>query len=219
MNQIMELVPAPPALKELALELMKNAPMVNAVVFGAYMDHMEGTIGGYCPELRAVYIDMGNALNDNALYNNGMMFIPNVWYTLIWALAHEIEHACQFELEPALIKYDKLPQEYEDAAMAAGEELILDWSKNNTVPGLHDMGWLSKQLIMMLNAMYTKFPEIADEATHVPLGAAANLDVVFATHEFTERGKEVLIEDIDAGKIGLKIGNDHFLTAYEFFGL
>lgn len=219
MDQIIELVPAPPALKKLALELMENAPMVNTVVFGAYMDHMDSTIGTYAPELRAVYVDMGNSLNNNALYNHGMMFISNVWYTTIWALGHEVEHACQLELEPGLIKYDKLPQEYEDAAMKAGEELILDWAKNNTVPGLHDMGWLSKQLIMMLNAMYTKYPEIADEATHVPLGAAANLDMVFALHEFTERGKEVLTEDIDAGKIGLKIGNDRFLTAYEFLGL
>jgi len=219
MNQIIELVPAPPALKELALELMKNAPMVNAVIFGAYMDHMDGTIGSYCPELRSVYIDMGNALNDNALYNAGMMFIPNVWYTIIWALGHEVEHACQLELEPALIKYNKLPQEYEDAAMEAGAALIQDWAEKHTVPGLQNMGWLSKQLVMLLNAMYTKHPEITDEATHVPLGAAARLDAVLAIHEFTERGKEILIEDIDAGKIGIKIGNDRFLTAYEFFGL
>jgi hypothetical protein len=219
MKQIALLVEAPKKLMELASELMELTPCVETVVFGAYMDHMEGTIGTFCPEVKTVYIDLGNALNESALYNRGMMFIPNVWYTLIWALGHEVEHACQLEAEPELVEFDRLPQEYEDMAMQAGADLVLDWSSNNTVPGLHDLGWLGKQLVVMLNAMYTQHPEVADEATHVPLGAAAELDAVFANWEFTQNGKEVLIQEIDAGNMGVKIGNDRFLTAYEFFGL
>jgi len=96
---------------------------------------------------------------------------------------------------------------------------VLDWSKNHMMPGLHELGWLGKQLIVMLNAMYTKYPDTADEATNAPLGAAASLEAVFAKHDFTWAGKRILMEDIDAGKIGVKVGNDRFLTAYEFLGL
>lgn len=219
MKQIGTLVEIPKELTKLAAELMDLTPLVETIIFGAYMDHMNGCIGTYCPEMKTVYIDMGNALNENALYNSGMMFIPNVWYALIWALAHEVEHACQLELDPKLIEYNKLPQEYEDMATQSGSDLVLDWSEKNTVPKLQDLGWLGKQLIVMLNAMYSQHPEVADEATHITLGAAASLEAVFANHEFTNKGKEVLIQDIDAGKIGLKIGNDRFLTAYEFLGL
>ncbi len=219
MKQVSIIVPAPVELVALAAELMTTTPCVEIVVFGAYMDHMDGCIGTYCPELKTVYIDMGNALNDQALYNAGMMFIPNVWYALVWALAHEVEHACQLEAEPELVEFSKLPQEYEDTAMQAGADLVLDWSEHHNVPTLGALGWLGEQLIVMINAMYTKHPEVADEVTHVPFGAAASLEAVFANHEFTNRGKEVLIEEIDAGNIGLKIGNDRFLTAFEFLGL
>lgn len=219
MNQIVELVEAPPALKNLAVELMENAPLIETTVFGAYMEHMDGCVGTYVPQLKTVYIDLGNALNDNALFNHGMMFIPGIWYTIIWALGHEAEHSHQLEADSSLIEFEKLPQELEDMAMQAGQDLIMDWSQDNTVPGIHELGWLGQQLVVMLNAMYTKHPDIADEPTHVPLGAAAKLEDVFAIHEFTDNGKEVLIEEIDAGNIGVKVGNDRFLTAYEFFGL
>jgi len=219
MKQMIELVDTPAELVKLAAELMDLTSGAESVVFGAHLAVTGGCIGTYCPEIRSIYIDLGNALNEQALYNNGMMFIPNVWCALIWALGHEIEHACQLELEPQLIEYATLPQEYEDIATEAGATLVLDWSKDHKMPGLRELGWLGKQLIVMLNAMYTKYPDIADEATNAALGAAAPLDTVFAKHEFTDRGKEVLIEDIDAGKIGVKVGNNRFLTTYEFFGL
>jgi len=219
MKQIATSVETPVALIELATELMELTLCAETIVFGAHMEVTGGCIGTYCPEAKTVYIDMGNALNEQALYNNGMMFIPNVWCALIWALGHEVEHACQLELEPELIEYAMLPQEYEDIATEAGATLVLDWSKDHKMPGLHELGWLGKQLIVMLNAMYTKYPDIADEATNAVLGAAAPLEAVLAKHEFTDRGKEVLIEDIDAGKIGVKVGTDRFLTAYEFLGL
>jgi len=220
MVQIVQLEEVPADLLELVrVETQDLDGVVDGVVFGAFMEHMNGTVGTFVPNTKTVYIDMGNALTQSALFNAGMMFIPNVWYTIIWALGHELEHACQLEAKPELIEYAKLPQEYENLATEVGSELVLRWSHHHTIPPLNQLGWLSKQLVVMLNAMYSKHPDVADEADQYPLGAAAQLEAVFANWEFTDKGKEVLIQEIDAGNIGVKVGNDRFLTAYEFFGL
>jgi len=219
MTQIIEMVEVPAALIEVAKREVEDVSTVDAIVFGTYLEVTSGCLGTYTPESKTVFIDIGNALHEKALYNSGMMFIPNVWYAIMWALGHEIEHARQLEAEPTLIEFDKLPQEYEDGAMQAGEDLILEWSEDHNVPPLNELGWLGKQLIVMLNAMYTTHPDIADEADYLNAGAAAPLEAVLAKHEFTERGKRFLIEDIDAGKIGIKVNNARFLTANEFLGL
>jgi len=219
MTQIIEMEEVPAALLKVAQQEAEDVSTVDAIVFGAFMEITAGCLGTYAPELKTIYIDMGNALHEKALYNTGMMFIPNVWYAILWALGHEVEHARQLEVEPKLIEFNKLPQEYEDAAMQAGEDLILEWSEAHNVPPLNELGWIGKQLIVMLNAMYTTHPDIADETDYLAAGAAAPLSAVLAHHEFTERGKRFLIEDIDVGKIGVKVGNERFLTANEFLGL
>jgi len=221
MIQLIELVEAPPLLTQLAtLETASlRSGVVNTIVFGAYMDHMDSCVGSFSPNMKRIHIDLGNALNDSAMYTAGMLFIPNTWFTAMWALYHEIEHARQLHAEPALIEFETLPQEYEDMAMQAGEDALLSWSRYNSIPPLDQLGWLGKQLVLMLNNMYTRHPDVADEVNNLELGAAAELEAVFASWEFTPKGRQVLIEEIDAGNIGLKIGNDRFLTAYEFLGL
>jgi hypothetical protein len=219
MTQIIEMVEVPAALMEVAKREVEDVSTVDAIVFGAYLEVTDGCLGTYAPENKTIFIDMGNALNEKAMYNSGMMFIPNVWYAILWAIGHEVEHARQLEIEPTLIEFDRLPQEYENNAMQAGEDLVLEWSEENNIPPLNELGWLGKQLIVMLNAMYTTHPDIADETDYMAAGAAAPLDAVLANHEFTEKGERILIEDIDAGKMGVKIGNARFLTANEFIGL
>lgn len=220
MTQLIELVEVPAALRKIIRsETADLEGVIETIVVGAYIQDMDGTTGTFVPETKTVYLDLGNALNESALYNAGMMFIPNVWYTLLWAFGHEVEHGCQLEADPELIEFEKLPQEYEDMAMQAGEDLVLRWAQLNTIPPLEELGWLGKQLVVMLNVMYTKHPELSNEPHQYQLGAAATLKSVLALHEFTTNGKEVLIQEIDAGNIGLKIGNDRFLTAYEFLGL
>ena len=217
--RIVELVETPKELLNVAQNEVTDVSTVTAVVFGAFLDITAGHIGTYIQEAKTAFIDLGNAMHDNALYNAGMMFIPGIWCSVLWAIGHEIEHARQVEAEPSLIRFNKLPQEYEDAAMQAGEDLVLEWTEVHKVPPVTEMGWLGKQLVVMLNALYTKNPNITDEVDYLSTGAAAPLEAVFATHEFTEKGKQYLVEDIDAGKIGVCINGKRFLTANEFLGL
>lgn len=219
MTQIIAMEEVPAALLKVAQREVEDVSTVDAIVFGAFLEVTAGCLGTYMPETRTVYIDMGNALHEKALYNTGMMFIPNVWYAILWALGHEIEHARQLEAEPKLIEFSRLPQEYEDAAMQAGEDLILEWSEEHNVPPLNELGWIGKQLIVMLNAMYTTHPDIADETDYLAAGAAAPLKAVLASHKFTENGLRILLEEMDKGKMGVKVGGERFLTAYEFLGL
>jgi len=219
MIQIIELAEAPASLKELVTREASDISTIKAVVFGAYMEHMDGTMGTYCPELKTIYIDLGNALNEQSLYNRGMMFIPSIVCSLVWAIGHEVQHALQLEAEPRLIEFETLPQSYEDGAMEYGEEVLLKWAHTHKIPLLDELGWLGKQLIVMINTMYTKHPEVTDEVDLLALGAAAPVDAVLANWKFTDKGKEVIIKDIDEGRMGIKVAGVRYLTAHEFLGL
>jgi hypothetical protein len=223
MVQIAEAVQAPAEFVDIIRRNTEFIPTIRAVVIGAFFDHMKvgNRIGCYMPQQQTVYIDLGNLLQAQTLHSKGMMFIPNLWYTLLFALHHEIEHGLQLFQIPALAEYDKLPQEYEDAADKAAWQAIEEWAFHNEghIPPLDKMGWLGKQLIVMLNSMYTSHPEIADEPEAYPFGAAAELEAVFALHEFTDRSKQILREEIDRGTYGVKVADRRYITAYEFFGL
>lgn len=218
--RITELEEAPPALKELVLEMSKNITTIKGIVFGANIVEMKGAVGRYYTEAKCIVIDMGSALLRTNLYNKGMMFIPNVWFELIHAIAHEVEHATQLEMEPDIEKYEILSQEYEDFANNCGNEAMIYWAENNQVPELKDMGWLGKQLVMLLNAAYTKAPDIGDDVEYVRAGAAAKVEDVFAVIDVDDPElRQRTMDDIDKGAIGLKVNDKRFLTASEFLGM
>ena len=219
MIQIIEMVEAPVELKELVRREANGVSTIESVVFGAFMQHMEGTVGTYSPKMKTIYIDVGNALTNQSLYKRGMMFIPGIWCTLIWAIGHEVQHALQLEVEPRLIEFDALPQEYEDGAMDYGEELLKNWMNFNKIPPIDQMGWLGKQLVVLLNTMYSKHPEVAEEIDLLKHGAVASLEAVFAIWDLTDKEKEVMRKDVDNEKIGVKVGEARYLKASEFLGI
>ena len=217
---ILEVVSAPKSLIDLILEECATALDVRKVVIGAFMHKMEGAYGLYDPINKTVYIDLGNCTLEPSLCNKGMMFIPALWCTLIWTIGHEVEHARQLELEPELITYYTLPQEYEDAAIEVGEDLVLSYTKENPiVPPLEELGWLGKQLVVMLNFMYSKHPEITDESLYLPHGVGGTLEEAIACNEFTNKGRELLIEGVNAGDMGLIVNDRKFLSMHEMIGL
>lgn len=216
--EIIEMEEAPEDLKNLVLFEADDITTIEKVIFAAFVQDMS-TIGCYYPKDRTILLDMCNALQDTYFYDKGMMFIPGVWYNLIFTIGHEVCHAIQLEAMPELINYDKLPQEYEDMADEYGLELVHAWAEtHNRVPELDAMGWLGKQLVMLLNNAYTRNPNITDELDCLRAGAVADLDAVLV-RETDEELKKRTIKDAEDGKIGIKMNNKRFLTAYEFSGM
>lgn len=220
--EITELERMPPALKELLIDELSQTTTVDFVVIGAFIQDFGNKVGAYYPETRTIVIDMGNALNSMAFYNKGMMFIPNVWYTLIHTIGHEICHAMQYETIPELLNYKVLPQEYEDQANAYGEELVGRWAQaHNRIPDINTMGWLGEQLVVLINNMYSKTPDIVDDLEYMSAGAVAHLDAALA-HDPDYADEDLrarTIKDVDDGVIGLKVNGKRFLGAYDFIGL
>lgn len=218
--EIIELEEAPSLLKSIAIDEAKGISTIEHIMFGAYMNEPRKDTSAYYPETHTITIDMGSALNSMALYNKGMMFIPNVWYTLIYNLGHEIGHALQFEASPELIQYKSLPQELEDQANEYGKEMMTRWAQANPkIPDLKDMGWVGKQLVVMLNAIYSQAPDAVEEVDYIKIGAAAKLEDVLAIHDADDEAlRERTTQDVDKGEIGIKVDGKRFLTAYEFMG-
>jgi len=217
--RIVELEEAPQFLKELVISEASNITTIEQVIFGTFILESKGAVGMYYYDNNTIGIDMGNALYQMALYNKGMMFIPNVLCTIVWALGHEIQHALQVEVEPELKKFDVLPQEYEDAATQYGEELVLKWTEYNKLPDIEDLGWLTLQLKLMLNKLYYKHPDIVDELDFIKHNAAANILSVAASINMDADTRDSFIRDIKNKDIGVTIGKECFLTANELMGI
>ena len=214
---IIEAEPAPPLLKKLAIEMAEG--IAERVVFGAYIKGMENYIGTYAPESKTLYIDMGNMLLKSYYYDKGMLFIPSMWFSAIYSIAHEAEHALQLEAEPTLIEFDELPQEYEDMAKKTGHEEVIKWSRQ-PIPPLEEMGWIGKQLVVMLNEAYPATVGMTDEPKYMAAGAVAELHTAIAHHPHYDAGDgEEMRNEIDAGKMGVKIADKYFLTANEFLNM
>ncbi len=214
---IIEAEPAPPLLKELAIEMVEG--IAKKVVFGAYIKGMENCIGTYAPESKTLYIDMGNMLLKSYYYDKGMMFIPSMWFSAIYSIAHEAEHALQLEAEPTLIEFDELPQEYEDIAKKTGHEEVIKWS-HKPIPPLEEMGWIGKQLVVMLNAAYPATAYMSDEPKYMAVGAVAELHTAIAHHsDYNADDTKAVQDEIDAGKMGVKIADKYFLTANELLNM
>lgn len=222
--EIIELAEAPALLKALLLEETDSISTIKRAIFGAYeyndIDQKATRLGThFYPETATITIDMGDALIDTYLYDKGMLFIPGVWFSLIHRIGHEICHALQYEAAPELLAYETLPQEFEDEATEYGNDLMAQWAQAHyRVPELSEMGWMGKQLVMMLNAAYTKAPDLTDDLDYIRAGASIHLDAAMAKETDMELRTRTE-SDVDRGTIGIKIDGKRFLTANEFFGM
>ena len=215
---IVEMDEAPPLLKDIIINQAEG--IVDTVVIGAHMEMTEGFIGTYTPEDNTMYIDIGNIVTQFTHYNQGMMYLANVWYSMIWAVGHELTHAEQFIIEPELLKFDNLPQEYEDQANKAGDKLVILAAHHLPVPSIYEMGWAGKNIELMLNTRYPHMIELTDEPIYISHGAAAELDTALAHfQDYDALDRQEMINDIDLGKMGVKINDRYFLTAIEYLNL
>lgn len=207
-----------PAIVELTAQLIEPLEAVDAVRFVAWQDDMGSNIGAFIPEKKEVIIDLGNVLNNADFYRLGMLHVPAVFFTTLWALFHEITHAKQIASNPELAKLDELPEDYERAAQQAAKDLTLKWAQENTIPPLTEWGWLGEQVAGLINDQYSKGDlTLLDELEILQLGGIADAHSVTAVYEF--KRPDLLFAEIAEGNFGLRHRGKYYLKAEDFFGL
>jgi len=208
-----------PVLVELTAKLIEPLPTIDTVRFVAWHENTDSRTAVFIPEKKEVLIDLGNILNNYDFHRMGMLYIAGVWYTALWTLIHEVIHGRQLENDPDMAKCsDDEVTAFEYAANLATKEAVREWVKENPLPPITEWGWLGKKVIGTVNDLYVKGDiRLADEIDILKAGAIASVDSILAVYEFDSPPK--LFSEINDGGLGLKIGDQYYLTAIDFFGL
>ena len=145
------------------------------------------------------------------------MFIPNVWFNLMFAVHHELVHACQILDDPTLIGVDGVPKDEEDQANQMALDAVWSWfDQGGKIPPLREMGWVGEQIAKTLSGIYGTNPEsVIEEMDMVQTGAVANVEaMIVAQDHFNDI--ELLYSNIDKGEIGIRANGQRYLAADEF---
>jgi hypothetical protein len=196
----------------------KDCPTIETIIFDANA-LANGATAGYFPNTKTIIIDLLNCVNNRMFSLMGMMYLPNIWFNMLWALYHEQGHALQLERDPGTIKYDVLPSSYEDEADNFAKEMLYEWAEHNSVPQLAEMGWAKTSIENMINANYAipNGDKLLLELHAFENGGVAEIET-FAIINKEIYNLETMKDQVDQGKMGIKINNDRFLTGKEFIG-
>lgn len=209
---------APPELIRIAHHAGAECKILESVVFDAFIKDLDGDLGAFSPDINTIFIDMGACLMKRAWMRKGIMYIPNVWFNLVFTFFHEMAHAFQLEEDSALAKLTALPKEYEDEANVIAEDSLLEWAKEGIIPRLNEMGWVGDEIKGLFNKMYVQIPaEVTAEMDIEGTTAVANaLHAALASSQYEDKEEmKQLFEAIDEGYVGTKVKGVRYLTAYD----
>lgn len=220
-------VAAPPMLLSIIEDAFKDLDNVSFFVIAPEINDIQGKVAATQIEPDGklmVLISLQNCVESTHWVDKGMLYIPNVWYNMLYAVYHEAAHCRQFLDDPSLLADDSGQTHtiMERAADIEAIELMFEWSKKNKAPNLREMGWAGSQIQLVLNGIYAQHPAVVDEelatmdTTIVAKAAvtAANADTLETSEEMTS-----LIEHIKNGSMGTVLNGQCYLSAGEFFGL
>lgn len=208
----------PQELIRVAAEECKDFSTIETIIFDANA-LSNGATAGYFPDTKTIIIDLLNCVHNRLFSLMGMMYLPTIWYNMLWAFYHEQGHALQLWRDPSIIKHDVLPTTYEEEADNYAKEMLYEWAEHNSVPQLAEMGWVKTSIENMINANYAT---PSGDKLLLELHASENGGVA-EIETFAIINKEIdnivtMKEQVDQGKMGIKINNNRFLTGKEFIG-
>jgi hypothetical protein len=185
------------------------------------LESKDGSTGIYDPEDDMAGIFIKGAIDDEREFmSKGMMFVPSVWFNVLFAIFHEGCHGWQRKENPELGGLHLLPKELETAADLYAIGKCLEWSQYHYVPALDEMGIIGDTIRHYFNQSYYKNIDYIDlELEGLEIGGVALASDVMQSCEFSKRGEEVLRDLILEGQIGIRHKNNYWLKGYEFFGL
>lgn len=219
-------IAAPPMLLSIIEDTFKDLDNVSFFVIAPEINDIQGKVAATQIEPDGnlmVLISLQNCVESTHWVDKGMLYIPNVWYNMLYAVYHEAAHCRQLAKDPELMNdFEHALEIMEHDADIEAIELMFEWSKKNKAPNLREMGWAGSQIQLVLNGIYAQHPAVVDEelatmdTTIVAKAAvtAANADTLETSEEMTS-----LIEHIKNGSMGTVLNGQCYLSAGEFFGL
>lgn len=211
----------PEALIKIAEYELKDITTVEALLFEAGFLKDKGT-GSFFPEDKIIVIDPAECLLNFMFMKEGMMYIPGVWFNMLWALYHEAAHARQLMVDPNLSGEYPLPVFYEHAADLEARAKIGAWVSKNPVPKIDELGWAGDQLKKMVNLVYARpnDDQLMEELDVLDAGGIGFVDTITAHHEEIDIEQyQKLCQVIDEGDVGVIVDGKRCLDAKGFFSI
>lgn len=211
----------PEELIRIAKHELKDITTVEALLFEAGFLKGKGT-GGFFPEDKIIVIDPAECMNNLMFMEEGMMYIPNVWFNMLWALYHDSAHARQLMVDPNINEEYPLPVFYEHAADLEARAKIGTWSDDSPMPKLDDMGWVGEELKKMINLVYAqpKGTKLIEELDAINAGGVGSVDTITAHHETINANQyKSLCKAVDKGDVGMIVNGKRCLDAKGFFSI
>jgi len=193
----------------------KAFPSIEAVEF-VVNQLKDGMLAGFNPKKKWLTMDLGNCLVNQNFMKQGLMWIPAVWFNMLFAFYHEIGHVIQVEENPKLAKLKKPTAKMEKDADEFAIGCIKDWTKEGKIPTLDEMGWIGRQIKKAINLYYPKalFDRMFSEIKPYELGAVGRIDTMSAYQEAIAEAQEDLNQD---EKFGIIVDDVKYMRAEEFF--
>lgn len=221
---IIESVEVPKRIIQLANRLnkeCKNPVNTIAFTFGGPTIPDRG-LGGYFPALNTIFIYMDKCMTSQYWVERGVSLISAIWLNLLTAVVHEFVHVWQVEDEPKLVKAMHLPEDYEIEAWQVAVDIVDDFAEYLQPPKLEDMGWVGQEIVAMLNHLFVSHPSKVQELLEFNgsgLGGDAVAIAVMSGKYEDDTAIGRLLQHIDEGFVGKKMGNKRYLTFQETVGL
>lgn len=213
---------APPALVSIIDQAYTDIISINAVELGIDFIPLreKQAVGAFDPASGTVFIDMQNCLRDRRWMDKGCLYIPSVWFNLMYATHHELIHAVQVVDDPSLIDMDVVPKDKEDEAHYMAMDAMFSWFEaGGKIPPLGEMGWVGEAIASTLNGLFSRMPEaVIEELDMMKMGAVARAEAVTSAHDHFN-DSSILYENIDKGEIGIKFNGKRYLTASELLAI
>jgi hypothetical protein len=171
--------------------------------------------------MMSIYVD--RCLTEQKWTKLGVDFVTGTWLNLLHAVIHEFVHIWQLEDEPHLEKsIPSLPMDYEEEAWEITNEIIDDFKEWLSPPKIEEMGWMGQQIMTRLNMIFMSHPNKVQEILQFNgrnLAGKAEVIARLSGHYENEDAIKRLLQLIDEGREGMKMGNERYLTFQDAVGL
>ncbi|MCW4018999.1 MAG: hypothetical protein NWF00_10040, partial [Candidatus Bathyarchaeota archaeon] len=154
-------------------DLYADTPVIKQVIFDTNITQLQGHMAAFVPGTGTIAIDLAACANDLRWMEKGALYVPNVWFNMMYCMHHEYAHARQtMQVGWDNVSLDVLEDEADGAAIAS----LTAWADHGgKVPKLTEMGWVAEHEIReFLNKYYVIKPEVInDEIDALDSGAVA----------------------------------------------
>jgi len=221
-DYLREFVKAPKEMVRLIEDLYPSVESIKKVIINANIAFLHGKMAVFDIDTGTIIFDIGTCIEDIRWMKKGCLYIPNVWFNIMYVTFHELAHAKQVLIEG----WEDIEESIlESAADKEAIEAMEKWSENNHMPLLSDMGWAEEIIKNTLNANYSKHPtqvtieiDTMDTDAVAVATVAANRSASFKEENPEDEiaGKLRLIAAIRNREVGIVINDLEFLFANEF---